>query len=151
MYCSKCGRLVNDALKYCKNCGEKLGKDKEKESPKSIIDDLLTTLCFVVLGGLGILIGLVAVLLENKINPSSVAVIAVFYLAAIAAICYLLLSPLPKLIDANINQNVRKDEPAQPAQLSAPTTAQLEEHREPVTSVTENTTRNFEKIPLKHD
>jgi len=148
MYCSKCGTVVNDALKYCKNCGEKLGKDEEEETPKSIIDDLLTTLCFVVLGGLGILIGLVAVLLKNGINQSSVAIVAVFYMAAIAAICYLLLSPLPKLIDANINQHARKDEPAQPAQLSAPTTAQLEEHRQPA-SVTDHTTRNLEKIPLK--
>lgn len=139
MYCSKCGSLVNDALKYCKNCGEKLGKDKEKETPKSIIDDLLTTLCFVVLGGLGILIGLVAVLLENGINQSSVAVIAVFYLAAIAAICYLILSPLPKLIDANIRKYTGSEEPAPPVRLAAPTTAQLEEHRQPATSVIENT------------
>jgi hypothetical protein len=151
MYCSKCGSLVNDALKYCKSCGAKLVKDKDEETPKSILDNLLTTLCFVVLGGLGILVGLVSVLLEKNINPSAVAVIAVFYLAALSAVCYLLLSPVPKLIEANIDQNARKREPAQPAQLSAPTTAQLEEHREPAASVTENTTRNFEKIPLKQD
>ena len=151
MYCSKCGSLVNDALKYCKNCGVKLGKDKDEETPQSILDNLLTALCFVVLGGLGILVGLVAVLLEKNINPSSVAVIAVFYLAALSAVCYLLLSPVPKLIDANINKNARKDEPAQPAQLTTPTTAQLEEQRVPVASVTDNTTRNLEKIPLKQD
>lgn len=152
MYCAKCGSLINDALKYCKNCGAKIGKDKEKEkTPKSVIDDLLTTLCFVVLGGLGILIGLVSVLLQNGINQSSVAIVCVFYVASIAAIGYMLLSPLPKLIDANINKNAERDEPAPPAQLSAPTTAQLQEHREPAASVTEKTTRNLEKIPLKHD
>lgn len=151
MYCAKCGSLVNDALKYCKSCGVQLVKDKDEETPKSILDNLLTTLCFVVLGGLGILVGLVAVLLENGVTPSGVTVIAVFYLAAIASVCYLLLSPVPKLIDANINKNAGTRESAEPAQLFAPTTAQLEEHREPAASVTENTTRNFEKIPLKQD
>lgn len=143
MYCSKCGSLVNDTLKYCKNCGVQLVKDEEKETPKSILDDLLTALCFVALGGLGILVGLVAVLLEKGVDHKGVTIIAVFYLAVVAAICYLLLSYIPKLIDANINQNAEKHEPPQPAQL--------EEHRQPVASVTENTTRNFEKIPLKRD
>lgn len=151
MYCSKCGSLVNDALKYCKSCGVQLVKDDDEETPKSILDNLLTALCFVVLGGLGILVGLVAVLLENGVTPSSVAVIAVFYLAAVAAVCYMLLSPVPKLIDANINKQAAKNEPFQPAQLSALTTGQLEEHREPAASVTDNTTRNLEKIPLKQD
>jgi hypothetical protein len=149
MYCSKCASPINDTLKYCKNCGVKLVKD-EGETPKSILDNLLTTLCFVVLGGLGILVGLAAVLLEKGINPSAVAVISVFYLATLAAVCYLLLSQLPKVVDASLNKTAEKTETVEPVRLAAPTTAQLEEHREPL-SVTENTTRNFEKIPLKQD
>ncbi len=54
MYCSTCGSSINDTLKYCKNCGVKLAKGDEKEdTPESILDKLLTALCFVALGGLG--------------------------------------------------------------------------------------------------
>ncbi len=112
---------------------------------------MLTTLCFVVFGGLGILVGLVAVLLKNGITHPGVTVIAVFYLAALAAVCYLLLSPVPKLIDANIKKYTGKNESPQPVLLSSPTTAQLEEHRQPAASITENTTRNLEKIPVEQD
>ena len=149
MYCSKCASPINDTLKYCKNCGVKLVKD-DGDTPKSILDNLLTTLCFVVIFGLGILVGLVAVLLEKGTNPSAVAVISVFYLATLAAVSYLLLSQLPKVIDASLNKNLERTEIAPPVMLASPTTAQLKEHREPL-SVTEHTTRNFEKIPLKQD
>lgn len=148
MYCAKCGSLINDALKYCKSCGVKLVKENDANSPGSILDNLLTALCFVSLGGLGILIGLVATLLKNGVDPIGVAIIAGFYLAALFGICFMLLRPVPKLIDAKL-KNAEGNEFVQPVQLSAPITAQLEEHREPVRSVTENTTRTFDKIPLK--
>lgn len=148
MYCAKCGSLINDALKYCKNCGVKLVKDDDDDSPKSILDNLLTALCFVSLGGLGILIGLVAVLLKNGVAPEGVAIIAGFYLAALFGICFMLLRPVLKLIDAKL-KNAERNEFVKPAQLSAPITARLEEHREPVGSVTENTTRTFDKVPLR--
>ena len=147
MYCSGCGSLVNNKLKYCKNCGAKLVKDEEDDSPKSILEGLLTTLSFVALGGLGILVGLVAVLLKNGIDHKGVLIISIFYLAALFGICYMILSQVPKLIDAKLKQKTEKDEFTPPVQLSAPITAQLEEHREPVRSVTENTTRTFDKIP----
>ncbi len=39
----------------------------------------------------------------------------------------------------------------QPAQLYAKNTAQLEETREPVMSVTENTTRTLEKVAIERN
>ncbi len=108
--------------------------------------NLLTSLTLVALGGFGVLIGLVAVLLGNGFDHKGIMVIAFFYLAALFGVCYMLLNQLPKLIDAKINPKRETPESYQP-QLFAKTTAQLENHREPVMSVTDNTTRTFDKIP----
>ena len=147
MYCSSCGSLMNVELNYCKNCGAKLTKVKEeKDLPKSILDNLLTTLFLVVMFGLGILVGLVAVLLGSGVNHETVTIIAAFYLIAVFGICYMLLSQVPKLIDAKLNPKRETPESYQPPQLSSQTTAQLEEHRESIGSVTEHTTRTLDKV-----
>ena len=148
MYCATCGSAVSDKLNYCKNCGAKIAKDEE-ETPKSMMNNLLTTLVFVVLGGFGILVALTAVLLKNGFDQKGIMLIAALYLAALFGICYMLLSQLPKLIDAKLNYKPEAP-PAESYQppLFAKTTAQLlEEHREPVASVTDHTTRTFDKIP----
>lgn len=150
MYCAACGSAVSDKLNYCKNCGAKIAKDGEKETPQSMMDNLLTSLVFVALGGLGILIGLVAVLLKYGFDQKGIMVIAVFFLAALSGICYMILNQLPKLIDAKLSEKRESAaESYQPPQLFAKTTAQLEEHRGEPASVTEQTTRSFDKIPLR--
>jgi len=55
------------------------------------------------------------------------------------------------LIDAKLNKKSERDETIQPAQLYAKNTAQLEEQREPVMSVTENTTRTLEKVAIERN
>ena len=145
MYCAACGSAVSDKLNYCKNCGAKIAKDEE-ETPSSMMSGVLTTLAFVTLGALGILVGLTSVLLKNGFDQKGIMIIAVVYLAALTGICYMLLSQLPKLIDAKLNDKREAAPPAeayQPPQLFAKTTAQLEEHREPA-SVTDHTTRTFD-------
>lgn len=151
MYCSTCGNSISGALKYCKNCGVKLVKDEEEDTPESILDNLLTTLCFVALGGLGILVGLVAVLLGKAVYFQLVAVIAIAYLTALFGICYMLLSQIPKLIDAKLNRKSEQGERTEIAQLYAKNTAQLAEAREPAASVTENTTRTLEKAAVERN
>lgn len=150
MFCAACGSAINDKLNYCKNCGAKIVKDEE-ETPSSMMNNMLTSLTFIALGGLGILIGLTAVLLKNGFDQAGIAVIAGLYLAALFGICYMLLSQLPKIIDARLNQKREADltaaENYQPPQLFAKTTAQLEDHREPVASVVDHTTRTFDKVP----
>lgn len=101
--------------------------------------------------GLGILVGLVAVLLGNGIEPKFVTMIAIAYLAAVFGICYTLLSQVPKLIDARLKSNIIVHETTQPQQLRPLTTAQLEEFREPAMSVTDHTTRTLEEMPLKRN
>lgn len=151
MFCPNCGKKVNAKLKYCNGCGERLSKadeiDKEGE-PGKMLDNILTTLFLVVMFGLGILVGLIAVLLGNNVEPRFVVVIALGYLAAVFGICYTLLSQVPKLIDAKLKSRLEPNEYTEPRQLEPLTTAQLEEYREPA-SVTERTTRTLDHVPIE--
>ena len=151
MYCSTCGSQISDKLNYCKNCGAKIAKDGEDETPKSMMSNLLTALTLVVLGGFGILVGLVAVLLQNGFEQKGIAIIAVFYLAALTGICFMLLGQLPKLVDAKLKLKQDAPESYQPPQIFAQNVAQLEQYREPAVSITEHTTRNFEKAPRREN
>ena len=153
MYCSNCGNAVNDKLKYCNSCGERLSKDAEDglSSPGKMLDGLLDTIFWTAAGGLAILIGLVAVLLRGDVHPQFIVLIAVAYLATVFGICFMLLRQLPKLIDARLKSKGEASEVASPVQLKAPNTAQLEEYREPAISVTEHTTRTLDEIAVKRE
>ncbi|MGD9562017.1 MAG: zinc ribbon domain-containing protein [Pyrinomonadaceae bacterium] len=156
MFCPNCGKNVSAKLKYCSGCGERLSKAAEIDKdglPGKMLDNILTTLFLVVMFGLGILVGLVAVLLSNNVEPKFVVFVAVAYLAAVFGICYTLLSQVPKLIDAKLKANdeysrhvpVRNEEFVQ---LPPRSTNQLDEFREPA-SVTDGTTRTLDKIPVR--
>lgn len=151
MYCSKCGSLVNNKLNYCNSCGAKLAKpdDEAGDSPKSMLDNVLTTAFLVAIFGLGILVGLVAVLLKNGVDHKAVMMISISYLAAVFGICYMLLSQLPKLIDARLNRQIYDSDVAPPVRLPAPNTAQLEEPKQSPISVTDNTTKTLDEVLLK--
>ena len=152
MYCSKCGSLVNNELNYCNSCGEKLAKVKDKDAPKSMMDDVLTSLCVIAIFGFVFFVGLVAILLDKSIPINVLVTILLGYLAVLSGICLMLLRQVPKLIDANLEENKSKNfETTQPLPLPAPTTAQLEEHREPAMSVTENTTRTLNEVATKRN
>ena len=154
MFCPNCGKTVNQKLKYCNGCGERLSKASEidKEgTPGKMLDNILTTLFLVVMFGLGILVGLVAVLLGSNVEPKLVVFISIAYLAAVFGICYTLLTQVPKLIDARLKTNEFAEESRHASRLMPLTTAQLEEHREPVMSVTDHTTKTLDQVPLKRD
>lgn len=151
MYCPNCGNTANQKLKYCNSCGERLSKAAEIDkdgTPGKMLDNILTTLFLVVMFGLGILVGLVAVLLGSNVEPKFVMFIAIAYLGAIFGICYTLLSQVPKLIDAKLKASAAPPEPVEPLLLHPVTTAPLGLPDMPA-SVTEHTTRTLDKTPLE--
>ncbi len=153
MYCPKCGKAVDGGLKYCNGCGERLSKmDEDKDgTPGKMLDNVLTTLFLIVMFGLGILVGLVAVLLDKAVPTQVVTLIVLAYLASVFGICAMLVKQVPKLIDAKLRA-LEPIAPANtPAQLEPRTTAQLMEHREPTMSVTDHTTRTLDKVPVKEN
>ena len=150
MFCSKCGNQVNAKLKYCNVCGAKTAKDEEAEGGKiSPLNALITTLSFVALFGLGILVGLVGVLLKNSVPNDVLIIIAVSYLITLFGICFSLTRLMSKLIDAKTKAE-SSNQAIPLVQLPAPNTAQLEEMKQPF-SVVENTTRTFDEEFVKRN
>lgn len=152
MYCRSCGRQVDKGLKFCNGCGAKLGRTDENDAegtPGKMLDNILTTLFLTVFFGMGILVGLVAVLLGNGVSTEMVAIVTITYIAAILGIAVILGRQVPKLIDAKLKMRSEADHEPSPAQLRPLTTAQLEEYREPAGSVTEHTTRTLEEAPIR--
>lgn len=157
MFCSKCGNQVNAKLKYCNFCGVKLAKNDWDEDfggtgNISPLNGLITALPFIVLGGLGILIGLLAMLLKQGVNHETVGIIAVFYLASLTAICFSLIRAMSKLIEMKAKEKAEShSQVIPPVQLPAVNTAQLEEMRQQPFSVTDNTTRTFDEAFVKRN
>ncbi|MBX7054405.1 MAG: zinc ribbon domain-containing protein [Pyrinomonadaceae bacterium] len=151
MYCSHCGTTVPNDLRFCKNCGGQLiADDDDKDGkPGKMLDNILTTLFLTVMFGFGILVGLIAVLLGNEVKTEVVVMIVMAYLATLLAISITLVRQVPKLIDAKLNRMIRPAEHTSAHQLAPRTTAQLDEFREPIMSVTDHTTRILDKVPAK--
>jgi hypothetical protein len=141
--------MISDGLKFCNSCGAKLTREIEDKdgTPGKMLDNILTTLFLIVMFGMGILVGLVAVLLSSGIKTEVVAAIVLAYLATIFGICFSLARQVPKLIDARL-KGWSNDSGTRSLQEPPPrTTAQLEEFRQPVASVTDHTTRTLDKVP----
>ncbi len=149
MYCANCGSLINETLKYCKGCGVRLVRETGNDSANSMFKGLLVAVSLVSVFGFGILIALISVLLKSEVKSEVLVMLTFAYLFVLLGICFMLLKQVPKLIDAKLNQTNQTPELMQPAQISSRSTAQLEEYREPVRSVTENTTRTLEKELVK--
>src|SRR4051812_29160614 len=133
MYCPSCANPVNDGLKYCNSCGAKLGAAEKDDSPAQMLNDILETIFWIAAAGMGILVGLIAVMLYREVKPELVAFVSALYLATLGMICFMLLRQVPKLVDAKLKS---LSEPArasaiEPAQLQSPSAAQLDEFREP--------------------
>ena len=151
MFCSNCGNSVPNDLNYCNGCGKRLAGEPDKDgTPGKMLDNVLTTLFLIVMFGFGILVGLIAVLLGNEVKTEVVVMIVMAYLSTLLAIGITLVRQVPKLIDAKLNNMNRRGEYTSPPQLSPRTTAQLEDFREPVMSVTDHTTRILDKVPVKN-
>ncbi len=151
MYCPHCGNTVNAKLKYCNGCGGQLKRETEDKdgTPGKMLDNILTTLFLTVMFGLGILVGLVAVLLGNSVPTEIVTIIVIAYLAAVFGICFMLVKQVPKLIDAKLKGSNASHETTSAPQLRPLSTGQLEEYREPVMSVTDHTTRTLDDLPAR--
>lgn len=151
MYCERCGKEIDEALNYCNGCGTPL--KRETGSYRTVVTMMISALAVVGIAGLGILIGLFAVLLDRVSRPEPVFAFAVFYLAAWFGVCFMMMRQISKLVDANIAGKISFD-PEKSRHAGAPlvqlpprTTAQLEQFREPA-SVIENTTRTLDGVPI---
>jgi hypothetical protein len=144
MYCPSCGKSVKDGLRYCNHCGERLERETDDSgSPGKMLKEILETLFWMAVIGLGILIGLVSVLLNKNIDPMIVGIIVVAYLMTLFGICFTLSRQVPKLIDARLKGEQKRDH-VPDLELPSARAGQLDAYREPAT-VTDVTTRTLDE------
>ena len=146
MFCSKCGNQLNAQLNYCNRCGAPVSKndsemrDEESGGSSEIVGYI---------GGPGFIsfIFVLLILVKNQVPEKALIMISLFYLATLFGICYLCLRQGKGALGKTAPEQRDSGGNFTPVvQLPAKDTNQLEEHREPA-SVTENTTRVFDKVP----
>jgi len=145
MYCSTCGTLINTELNYCNRCGARVDKLATVEN-SSATGYLSMATGFVGLGGLGLTVGLIAILLKHGVVPEAVVILAIAFLATIFGMTFMMIRQISQMSNAALPA---KEKAFASPQLNSPPAAQLEEPRQPARSVTENTTRTLEKELVK--
>jgi hypothetical protein len=145
MYCSTCGKSLNDNLNYCNGCGTRIEKNP-------LIVSNSATPHFAKAAGVIGLVGIVGaifvlkLLLESRLDTSAIIVILVAYLVTV----FLLFAVLVGHVWKRSGDIRIKPKEADSANSCRPiTTAQLDEYREPAMSVTEHTTRTLDNVPAK--
>jgi predicted nucleic acid-binding Zn ribbon protein len=141
MYCSTCGTQIAPGLSFCNRCGASL-KEKSESRNTSSISAYLTAVT--VLGVIGIVMMFVALKKGAQLDQELVGIFMLFTFLIVSTIEVMLLRQLSKLVGS-------RDEP----KAITPPLHQMHELRpanaaslaEPLTSVTENTTRTLEYSP----
>ncbi len=147
MFCSTCGNEIKTGLSYCNRCGARVDKIEKSGGDNSSAAYLSMATGFVGLGGLGLTVGLIAMLLKNGVVIEAVVMLAFAFLSTIFGITFLMIRQISQM--SNAAPPMIKEKAFEKPQLDSPTTAQLEEARQPARSVTENTTRTLEKELVK--
>ena len=142
MYCSACGTPLAPGLSYCNRCGMSLKERGERRSSGAIIAFIIA---ITVIGtiGLGIMLGgAFSLTSEAHLKEELVGFFMLLTFLTVVFIEILLVKQLSRLIAAPQPKAI---EP--PQQRAIPGEFRLPEPRslaEPLTSVTENTTRTLE-------
>ncbi|HKP85271.1 MAG TPA: zinc ribbon domain-containing protein [Blastocatellia bacterium] len=150
MYCPSCGAESTDRMKYCKHCGTNLGSPSQPGAPKRfppwMIVFFLFTIGVITIVGLTIPLAASHDLILDGFGPGGVTNIFIGSVVTALGLDALLVWLLLRLIkiyhhaDAPVQNKSAAQTAARdysPSQIAAPPEA--------VGSVTEHTTRNFDK------
>lgn len=155
MYCPSCGSEVTSELSYCNRCGVNL-KPLANQSggmPAKLVGAtwaISLAVVLVTLGGFGLIFSLIITLISKGIPLSGGGmVLTVFFLLVILAIASLLLRQLSRVLD--VSELLSGAPQSKQRSLSEKPVQQIAAPREPVSSVTDHTTRMFEPINKGRD
>ncbi|MEP6789620.1 MAG: zinc ribbon domain-containing protein [Acidobacteriota bacterium] len=148
MYCSTCGKSLNDNLNYCNSCGSRIEKNALLVGNSSQRLFILAA-GFIGLVGIVGFIPLLQELLRSRLDQPAILIILFAYLLTIFLMFAVLIGHTwKKSGDIRIKAKGERDGYAPPPELRQVTTAQLDEARERPASVTEHTTRTLDHVPL---
>ena len=144
MYCANCGTPLTQGLSYCNRCGANLKERPEVST--GAISAFLTAITLIGLGGLGIMLAGALVLRRGALlSQELIGVFMLFTFLIVSMTEIILFRNLSKLMSARENEKKNYF----PAPASIPHDLRLTQGTplgEPVSSVTENTTRTLEYI-----
>lgn len=141
MYCSACGTPLAAGLSYCNRCGMSL--KRQSESTPTVVSAYLTSITLMGVGGLGLMLG-GAIALKSGAEFGE-EIVGIFML-----MCFFIVSLVELFLCRQLSRVSRAE---RQTQLAPPTTAAPAiDYRsptpralaEPLSSVTENTTRTLE-------
>lgn len=146
MYCSTCGTTVTEGLSYCNRCGVEVGGKNVTVplKPDAIPEFLVWAIVGVSVGGLAILVGLIAVMKESGFSNGLIALFSMLGFL-------LLLGAESVFIWLMVRSKNAGREASKLTQSRELTTNELGERQvgalpEHLPSVTEQTTRTLEPV-----
>ncbi|HEY0428361.1 MAG TPA: hypothetical protein VGC76_11310 [Pyrinomonadaceae bacterium] len=144
MYCSTCGNAVNQNLSYCNHCGAKVSGARTLS--EASFNTLVGSILGIAIAGLGVIIGLMAVM-KNVLDLSN-EVIVPFIIASFV----ILISAESVFIWLLVSHSRKSKTPEVDAQFETNRLNQVEikglnkSTFEPIPTVTEDTTRNLQPV-----
>src|SRR5215213_6227124 len=163
MYCQACGAEVSEGMSYCNRCGAKLKPVSEEvavvsssQPPVKVTNGaawaMAAAVALITIIGFGLVFSLVMVFVERglSLEEGRLAVIMTM-LFSVLLIDWLLLRQFTRLTSGKAlapDEAAPKAEKQRklPGKTAAAAAPQLAAPREPVASVTENTTRTFDPV-----
>ena len=159
MYCQSCGAEVSEGMSYCNRCGAKLKPVSDEvavvssQPPVKVTNAaawaMAAAVALITIIGFGLVFSLVMVFVERglSLEEGRLAVIMTM-MFSVLLIDWLLLRQFTRLTSGKAQ--AADDAPAKPEKLKLSgkpaALPQLAAPREPVASVTENTTRTFDPV-----
>lgn len=147
MFCSTCGKQVNENLNFCNNCGARIDSKTDEAQTGSFGLNSAT-----VTGGLGMfgLFGFVFLaikLIEKNLDPGFVFSLLALYVAAIFGLCFMIFRQPANHSFKSRKKEKTDEEYTAPKNLFSENHPQLAAPYQPaVSSVTENTTRTLDEV-----
>ncbi len=141
MYCSTCGSAIAPGLSFCNRCGANL-KDRSGNQNIGAISAFLTAITIIGVAGLGIMFGGTLVLRKEANLPFElIGFFMLFVFMLVGTIELMLIRQLSRLTGSGTE---RQALPAPHQPIHELRSASVNPLNEPLTSVTENTTRTLE-------
>lgn len=141
MYCATCGAPVSQSLSFCNRCGATL-RDKSESSNMGPISAFLTAITILGIVGLGVMLGGALVLRkEANLDPDMIGIFMLFTFLIVGGVEFLLIRQLSRLTGTAAERNQFVPPAQSPPELRS---ASVNDLVQPLTSVTDNTTRTLE-------
>ena len=152
MYCSSCGGAVlhGQGLTFCNHCGTKLSLAKREEiaHPREVSPEALVwAIVGIFIGGLGVIIGLMAVM-KNVLHLNMGLIVF------LSLLCLLMMTVIETAFIWRFIGQLRSGKQAEPTPLTENSPRELSGANpntlaEPLQSVTDHTTRSFDPLYTK--